>query len=213
MLGLLSERLHLRLFLISFITLFVELMLIRWVPSQVRLALQDMGEEIASDSQERARELGESVAVVERVGLAVSTALLAIITRASSLVAAVFSAVPMWGRVDPLAVLALSQKERKMRERKLRAAVDREDRYIGKLLDNAARQCCSTMSRRRKRSAVTLRMSRSPTGPDSEVLVRATTREAAGAGIRRPGSRPRLAGTLRSKSRNPTERGTGVRGS
>ena len=59
----------------------------------------------------------------------------AIVTRASSLVAAVFSAVPMWGRVDPLAVLALSQKERKMRERKLRAVVDREDRYIGILLD------------------------------------------------------------------------------
>ena len=37
MLGLHTERLHLRLFLISFITLFVELMLIRWVPSQVRL--------------------------------------------------------------------------------------------------------------------------------------------------------------------------------
>ena len=76
--------------------------------------------------------------MIERVGLAISTGLIALITRGSALVSAVLSAVPMWGRVDPLAVLALSPKERKKRERELRAAAEREDRdsrHIGSLLD------------------------------------------------------------------------------
>ena len=51
-----------------------------------------------------------------------------------SLAAAALSSLPLWRRVDPLAVLALSEEERWQREQEMRAA--QRDESIGRLLDD-----------------------------------------------------------------------------
>ena len=71
----------------------------------------------------------------------VSTSFLAILSRASSLVAAAISSVPIWRRMDPLAVLALTEEERDERKRQLCEDAEREARESGavsNLLDNEA---------------------------------------------------------------------------
>ena len=79
------------------------------------------------------------VSSVEGLALMVSSSLLAAIVRGGSLVATALSSLPMWRRVDPLAVLALSDEERRKREMELRAAAAGEDEAesgIGRLLDD-----------------------------------------------------------------------------
>ena len=46
------------------------------------------------------------------------------------------SSLPVWQRVDPLSVLALSERERRKREKELREAELLEDSEIGDLLRN-----------------------------------------------------------------------------
>jgi hypothetical protein len=58
---------------------------------------------------------------------------LALLLRGGSLAAAALSSVPLWRRVDPLAVLALSEEERWQREQDIRAAQREEE--SGRLLD------------------------------------------------------------------------------
>jgi hypothetical protein len=67
------------------------------------------------------------------VTLLVSSGLLAALARGGSLAAAALSSLPLWRRVDPLAVLALSEAERWQREQEMRAAQREES--IGRLLD------------------------------------------------------------------------------
>ena len=53
--------------------------------------------------------------------------------------AAALSSLPMWRRVDPFAVLSVSEEERKRREKDLREAEESEDREgqaVGRLLDD-----------------------------------------------------------------------------
>jgi hypothetical protein len=66
----------------------------------------------------------------------ISSGLLALLMRGGSLAAAALSSLPLWRRVDPLAVLALSEEERWQREQDIRAA--QRDEESGRLLDAPA---------------------------------------------------------------------------
>ena len=70
---------------------------------------------------------------VEGMALVVSGGLLALLMRGGSLAAAALSSVPLWRRIDPLAVLSLSEEERWQREQDIRAAQREEEG--GRLLD------------------------------------------------------------------------------
>ena len=61
------------------------------------------------------------------VTLALSTGLLFMLMRSSSIWGVALSALPMWRRVDPLAVLAITPEERRKLERDLREAEQSED--------------------------------------------------------------------------------------
>jgi len=62
------------------------------------------------------------VPAIEGIAMAATTGLLAGVLRASSLVAMAVSAVPLWGRADPLMILSLSNEERRDLEATLRRA-------------------------------------------------------------------------------------------
>ena len=81
-----------------------------------------------------------SVATAEGVGLLVSIGWLGAVMRAGSLSAVLLSSLPLWQRMDPLAVLSVSEEERRRREQELRDARDTEDRVereVGRLLEPA----------------------------------------------------------------------------
>jgi len=91
------------------------------------------------DGAQTAGEDDFRIASAEGIAFAASTALLAGLMRSSSLLAIALSSLPLWRRVDPLAVLALSEREREERERTLRAAKKAEDENaaaVGELLDD-----------------------------------------------------------------------------
>ena len=72
--------------------------------------------------------------------IATSVGLLSLLLRSGSLVGAALSAMPLWQRVDPLAVVALSKEEREKLQRDLRLAEEAEDEKaggIGRLFDGA----------------------------------------------------------------------------
>jgi hypothetical protein len=76
--------------------------------------------------------------MVEGATLAASISLLGILSRAGSMAAAALTSLPMWRRVDPLAVLSVSEEERQKREQEMREAEEAEDREgkgVGRLLD------------------------------------------------------------------------------
>jgi hypothetical protein len=79
-------------------------------------------------SEDQAASEAETVMVTANgVTLAFSTGLMLMLMRSSSLWAVALSALPMWRRVDPLAVLAITSEERRKLERDLREAEQRED--------------------------------------------------------------------------------------
>jgi hypothetical protein len=105
---------------------------------QMMQMLDQIREEMANDAELAAGQREMVVSSAEGVALAVSAGLLALLLRGSSLAAVALSALPVWRRVDPLAVLALSDEERKKREEELRAAQEKEDvgeEAVGRLLD------------------------------------------------------------------------------
>lgn len=74
------------------------------------------------------------------VAVVFSTSLLGALARAGSLLAMTLSSLPIWLRFDPLAILALSDTERKRRKEELREAQQDEDasgREVGRLLDES----------------------------------------------------------------------------
>ena len=102
-------------------------------------ALDRVREEIIEESESRALENRISVSTVEGAAIAGSVGLLGLLSRAPSLAAAALSSLPIWSRVDPLAVLTISEEERKRREKDLRDAQAAEDRAaegVGRLLDD-----------------------------------------------------------------------------
>jgi hypothetical protein len=107
----------------------------------MRSALETLNDDVTADLKESEEETELTVASVEGTALVVSTSLLAIISRASSLVAAAISSVPIWGRVDPLAVLALSPEEREKRKARLRKDEEleaEESKDVSSLIDAEA---------------------------------------------------------------------------
>jgi len=102
-------------------------------------ALDHVREEIIEESESRALEERMSVSIVDSAALATSFGLLGLLSRAPSLAAVALSSLPIWSRVDPLAVLTISEEERKRREKDLREAQEAEDQAdqgVGRLLDN-----------------------------------------------------------------------------
>ncbi len=102
-------------------------------------ALDRVRDEIIEESESRAQEERISVSIVDSAGLATSVGLLGLLSRAPSLAAAAMTSLPIWRGADPLDVLSVSEEERKRREKDLRdekAAEDREDEGVGRLLDD-----------------------------------------------------------------------------
>ena len=97
----------------------------------MKSALETLGKDVISDSKDHEHQIESKVVFVEGAALAFSTSIFAILSRVGSLVAAAISSVPIWRRLDPLAVLALSQDEREERRRKLREAAAREAQESG----------------------------------------------------------------------------------
>jgi len=94
-------------------------------------ALQRLRREL--DDDPRLAQQENLTLTVEGAALVVSSGLLALLLRGGSLAAAALSSLPLWRRVDPLAVLALSDEERWRREQDIRAAQSEEE--SGRLLD------------------------------------------------------------------------------
>ena len=98
---------------------------------RIRMEMTDAADEAASERQ-------DVVSAAEGVMLATSLGWLALLLRAESLAALAFSALPMWRKVDPLAILSLSDEEREQRMKDLKKARAEEDaklQAIGRLLD------------------------------------------------------------------------------
>jgi hypothetical protein len=105
-----------------------------------------MGQEMRDDATEAAEEENFKVASVEGMAVAASAVLLASLMRSSSLLALALSSLPLWRRVDPMAVLALSDEQRAERKQALRAARKAEDENsadIGELLDGEGSKASS----------------------------------------------------------------------
>jgi hypothetical protein len=98
-------------------------------------ALSLVGEQISDDAERQQAEVEQTTSRVERVALVLSTGVLAVLARASSLTAMALSSLPVWQRVDPLSVLALSDRERRKREQELQEAELLEDRMASALGD------------------------------------------------------------------------------
>ena len=105
---------------------------------QMMQALDQIRQELAEEAKLTAGEREEMVSTAEEVAVAFSAGLLGILLRGSSLAAVALTSLPIWRRVDPLAILALTDEERKRREEELRSARETEDsgeEAVGRLLD------------------------------------------------------------------------------
>jgi hypothetical protein len=105
--------------------------------------LDDLRDDLSEDARRGQDIEAWSVKRAEGVVVAVSAGLVGMLLRGSSLVAVALSALPFWRRVDPLAVLALSEEERDKLRKELQAAQDAEDskeKAVGQLLDEESPQ-------------------------------------------------------------------------
>jgi hypothetical protein len=105
---------------------------------QMLQALDQIREEMAEDAALVEGEQETVVSSAEKVAVAFSVGLLGVLLRGSSLAAVALSSLPIWRRVDPLAILALSDEERRKRVEELRSAQETEDsgeEAVGRLLD------------------------------------------------------------------------------
>ena len=102
-------------------------------------ALDRVRRETTEDSDSAADDLRQRVTAIQGAAVAASIGWISLLSRAPSLLAAAASSLPMWQRVDPLAVLSVSDEERARRELDLRdaeEAEDRDDEAVGRLLDD-----------------------------------------------------------------------------
>jgi hypothetical protein len=103
-------------------------------------ALDRLGADLSELEQSRIAQEDLIVATAEGAALVVSATLALLLLRASSLAAALLTSAPLWWKVDPLAILALSDDEREELERQARSAREDEDsdeEGIGRILDAA----------------------------------------------------------------------------
>ena len=102
--------------------------------------LELLGDQISQDEARQHEEAEQTRSRIERIALALSTGVLALIARASSLTAMALSSLPVWQRLDPLSVLALSDRERKEREKELRdAEILEAEGAVGDLIEGQAK--------------------------------------------------------------------------
>jgi hypothetical protein len=101
-------------------------------------ALDQMRQEMAEHADRQKQESDSIIATTESLAFALSAVILGVLLRSGSLIAMLVSALPLWRGFDPLAVLTLSDEERRKREKELstaKAEEDRSERGIGRLLD------------------------------------------------------------------------------
>jgi hypothetical protein len=104
-------------------------------------ALERLQREMALDTLRRNREANIVVSTAEGTTLVVAAGVAGMLLQRGTLMALALSSVPLWRRVDPLVVLALSDEEREKREEELRAAEAEEDwsnAEIGRILGGRA---------------------------------------------------------------------------
>ncbi len=109
--------------------------------AQLQDALHDVETQLRETADRQQDEIEVKVRAVERTGLAFSAAVLAMITRGTSLLAIAVSALPVWSRVDPLAVLAVSESARRANRREQRdveALEGEANSDLASMLDEAA---------------------------------------------------------------------------
>ncbi len=113
--------------------------LIRTLAGAMDEAADQIRTEMTDAADEAAREQEIIVSSAEGAMIAASLAWLALLLRGGSLAALAFSSLPLWRGVDPLAVLALSDEERKRIEednRKAREQEDEKEKAVGRLFDD-----------------------------------------------------------------------------
>jgi hypothetical protein len=102
-------------------------------------ALDQLQQKMEDDTELAARKSGMIASAAEGTMIATSVGLLSLLVRTGSLLGAALSAMPLWRRVDPLVILALSDEEREKVQKDLRSAKDAEDEKddgVGRLLDD-----------------------------------------------------------------------------
>jgi hypothetical protein len=101
-------------------------------------ALDDMERTMREDAEEAQAERGLFFSSVQGLALVVSSSLVGALLRGGSLIAMALSSLPLWRWFDPLAVLALTETERRRQAEKLRAEAAAEGRTsegLRRLLD------------------------------------------------------------------------------
>jgi hypothetical protein len=108
--------------------------------ARLMAALDQMGLEMTSTPDARLSQQETFISTVEGVTIAASAGLVAGILRSGSLAAVAASSLPVWKGVDPLAVLDISEEERRKREREMLEAEEDEasgELAVGRILDRA----------------------------------------------------------------------------
>ncbi len=101
-------------------------------------SLDRMRQDVLESDRETSGERDWFVPAIESIAMVATTGLLAGVLRASSLLAAAISAVPLWKQADPLMILSLSKDERRDLEASLRHEQGRE-RALDAVLDRRPR--------------------------------------------------------------------------
>ena len=107
---------------------------------RIARALEQIRSDMTDSADAEENEQQALVSAAEGTMLAASLGWLAFLLRGGSLAALAFSSLPLWRRVDPLAILALSDEERERLEedlKKAREAEDENERAVGDILDGS----------------------------------------------------------------------------
>ena len=111
--------------------------ILRGIDVPIDQILDEIRADIQADADAHLQSLHTWVLRGESLILALSTGLVAVLLRSSALWAVALSALPMWRRLDPVAVLGMSSDHRRRRDEEVRFAELMEDETtrVGKLLD------------------------------------------------------------------------------
>ena len=111
--------------------------ILRGVDVPLDAVLDELRIEVQADAEAHLELLHAWVLRGESLIMALSTGLVAILLRSSALWAVALSSLPMWRRLDPVAVLGMSSDRRRSRADEVRFAEMLEDETtgVGKLLD------------------------------------------------------------------------------
>ena len=94
--------------------------------------------EVELDANDHLAAITASVARAESLVLALSGGLLAILLRSGALWAVALSSLPLWQRLDPVAILGLTDERRRRREEEIRLSelLEDETSHVGRVLDD-----------------------------------------------------------------------------